>query len=165
MIDILILATSGIMMSRHAVPFLFSNVGTSIWRTLHMLGSYWGMILMSFHAGIHGSVFIGMVRRAAKVQRPSTPRTAVLRLIAVSLAVYGVYALIHHQITDYLFLRNQFVFFDFGVPLYRYIADYSAIILLFAFAGYYVAKALGSLNKSRRILNDGTKTGRNVEKR
>ncbi len=48
----LMLPVSGIMMSKHI--FRISGVGgLSLARTVHLLASYWGFILMSVHAGNH----------------------------------------------------------------------------------------------------------------
>lgn len=55
---ILSLTISGITLSRHAFYFLHFN-GSFTARTIHLLASYWGLVLMSFHAGMHGYMVIG----------------------------------------------------------------------------------------------------------
>lgn len=47
------LMVSGIIMSRIVFDFLPIEGGTAFARTVHMLASYWGFILMSMHLGMH----------------------------------------------------------------------------------------------------------------
>ena len=147
------LAVSGMLMSRHAVPLLSTDTGLSISRILHLLGAYWGMIFMSFHVGMHGSIFLGMVRQMLKVREPSVMRTAILRLFAAAVAGYGIYALLHRDVIGYLFLKNQYVFLDYSEPIIHHLLDYSAIILLFAICGYYAAKMCRAIKRKQKTQN------------
>ena len=57
-IIMLSLTISGIMLSRYAFYFLhFNSLFTA--RNIHLLASHWGLVLMSFHAGMHGYMVIG----------------------------------------------------------------------------------------------------------
>ena len=51
-----------------------------------------------------------------------------MRIIALFISGYGVYALVKRQFIDYMFLKTQFVFFDFGEPLFLFLIDYLAIM-------------------------------------
>ena len=137
----LALPISGMMLSRHVFRFLHFG-GTSAARTVHLLASYWGLVLMSLHAGMHGSVMMGMLRKAAHTQQTSKIRTWSLRVIAVLLAVCGVHAFVKNKISSYLFLQTQFVFIDFSQPVVLALLDYLAIIALFAVIGYYISKLI-----------------------
>lgn len=48
-----LLMYSGITMSRHVFVFLPARGGMAAARRLHLLGSYWGFLLMSLHIGLH----------------------------------------------------------------------------------------------------------------
>ena len=135
----LALPISGMMLSRHVFRFLHFG-GTSAARTVHLLASYWGLVLMSFHAGMHGNVMMGIIRKTSHTQQPSKIRTWSLRVIAVLLAVCGVRAFVKNKISSYLFLRAQFVFVDFSQPVVLALLDYLAIIAFFAVIGYYISK-------------------------
>lgn len=130
---------SGIMMSRHVFLFLPLDNGMSVARIMHLLGSYWGFFLMSLHAGLHGNMLMGMVKGAANNSQPSAVRTVLLRTAAVLVAAYGAYAFINRGLASYMFLQNQFVFFDFSEPRTAFFADYVAIMFLFACLGYYAS--------------------------
>lgn len=137
----LALPISGMMLSRHVFRFLHFN-GASMARTVHLMASYWGLVLMSFHAGMHGNVMMGMFRKAAHTQQTSKIRTWSLRVIAVLLAICGIHAFVKNRISSYLFLRTQFVFIDFSQPVVLALLDYLAIIAFFAVIGYYIPKLI-----------------------
>lgn len=140
-IIMLALPISGMILSRHVFRFLHFG-GTSTARTVHLLASYWGLVLMSFHAGMHGNVMMGMIRKAAHTQQTSKIRTWSLRVIAVLLAICGIHAFVKNRISSYLFLRTQFVFIDFSQPVVLALLDYLAIIAFFAVIGYYIPKLI-----------------------
>ncbi len=48
-----------------------------------------------------------------------------------------------------MFLRNQFVFFDFEEPLIFFFGDYLAVMGLFVFIGHYLARAAQHAKKRR----------------
>ena len=142
----LALPISGMILSRHVFRFLHLG-GAAAARTVHLLASYWGLVLMSVHAGMHGSMISGMLRKKFNIRQSSTVGTWALRLIAVLLAVCGIYAFVKHKISSYLFLRTQFVFIDFSQPVALVLLDYLAIIVLFAMVGYYTSKLIGLRQK------------------
>ena len=138
---------SGIMMSRYAFAFLDIHGGMSLARTMHMVCAYWGFIFLSAHLGLHWSMMMGTARKAAGIKGRSAVRTAVLRVLALFLAGFGVYAFWKNQIADYLFLKSQFVFFDFSQPPAQFFAEYLAMMGLFAAASYYLGRALQKSKK------------------
>ena len=142
----LALPISGMILSRHVFRFLHFG-GASTARTVHLLASYWGLVLMSFHAGMHGNVMMGMFRKAANMQQPSKIRTWNLRVIALLLAICGVHAFVKNEIASYLFLWTQFVFVDFSQPVALVLLDYLAIIALFSMVGYCISKRIGLRQK------------------
>ena len=143
----LALPISGMILSRHVFRFLHLG-GVAAARTIHLLASYWGLVLMSVHAGMHGSMVSGMLCKKFNIRRSSTAGTWVLRPIAVLLAVCGIYAFVKHKISSYLFLRTQFVFIDFLQPVALVLLDYLAIIALFAMVGYCISKLIGLRKKT-----------------
>ena len=137
----LALPISGMMLSRHVFRFLHFN-GASMARTVHLMASYWGLVLMSFHAGMHGNVMMGMIRKNTNPRQPSKIKMWNLRIIAVVLAICGIHAFVKNEIGSYLFLRTQFVFIDFSQPVVLALLDYLAIIAFFAVIGYYISKLI-----------------------
>lgn len=139
---------SGVILSRHALSFLPIKGGRSFARSLHMLASYWGFVLMSLHLGLHWRMMMGMAGKMMK--KPSAVRTWTLRILALAIAVYGVYAFIKQDIGSYMLLKIQFVFFDFEEPLIVFLLDYMAIMGLFVFIGHYLTDILKRYSKKRK---------------
>lgn len=139
---------SGVILSRHVLSFLPISSGRSFARSLHMVSAYWGFVWMSLHLGLHWNMMMTMARKA--FPKVSTVRTWVLRIAAIVIAVYGAYAFIKRDIAGYLFLRIQFVFFDFEEPLLLFLLDYMAVMGLFVFAGHYFAEFLKRCSRKRK---------------
>ena len=137
---------SAVIVSREVFAFLPIRGGREFGRTLHMLAAYWGFIFLSLHLGIHWNGMMGMAGRLCR--GPSRARRIVLRILAACIALYGAYAFVSRSIPDYLFLRSQFVFFDFDEPLVFFFLDYFAAMGLFVGAGHYLAQALRPRRKA-----------------
>ncbi len=81
MVDMMV---SGIMISKHVFVGLGISKGTAIARIMHMLGAYWGLVLMSLHLGFHVNV---MGRRMGIFKKK--PLLAVLRVVFIAVSAYG----------------------------------------------------------------------------
>ncbi|MBS6952045.1 MAG: DUF4405 domain-containing protein [Enterocloster asparagiformis] len=135
------LPISGIVMSKHVFTFF---KGASWARLIHLLASYWGFLLMSVHLGLHLDMMAGKI-----VKNGQVPAGA--RVIVGILGLYGIYALFKRQIPSYLFLRNQFVFFDFGEAVFFFLFDYLTVMILFAAIGH------GAVNLAKGIQAKNTR--------
>lgn len=146
---------SGIMMSRYVFAFLSIRGGMAFARTLHMLCAYWGYIFLSAHLGLHWEMMVGLLRKAAGLKSGNPTRTAILRVSACGIAVYGGYAFWKHRIADYLFLRSMFVFFDYEQPPVQFLAEYLAMMGLWMFFAYYIGKRLQKHTASAQRKKEG----------
>jgi len=144
------LMISGIMMSRHVFSFLPINDGMSFARKLHMLSAYWGLMLMSLHLGLHWKMIIGIVHKSLGVQSAPYRYKAVLRLIAILIAAYGVYAFVKNDIASYLLLKNEFAFFDSEQSAMLFFAEYLSMMELFACVAYYFLMLLQIYTRKRK---------------
>lgn len=131
---------SGVILSRHVLSFLPIKGGRSFARGLHMVSAYGGFVLMSVHLGFHWNMMLGMAGRL--FNRSFSTLKWAFRLLALAIAGYGIYAFVIRGIGGYLFLQNQFVFFDFEEPLSAFYLDYIAVMGLFIFIGHYTSTAL-----------------------
>ena len=144
----LALPVSGIMMSRHIFPGLGSSL--SLVRTVHLFASYWGFVLRSLHIGLHWRMAVGMTGNLCGRKKIGRTGILLLRIAFRLIALYGVYAFVRRQIGSYMFLQNQFVFFDFGEPRIFFFMDYLAVMCLFAVCGYYAVGGVALLEKRRK---------------
>lgn len=141
LVDMLALMVSGIRMSLYVFTFIpgFGSIAAA--RRLHMLASYWGFVLMSVHLGLHWGMVTGMLRKAGG-GRPSPAKTAAAWGAGGLIGAYGAYAFWRNQIWMYLFLRAEFVFFDYSQSPLWFFADHLAMMGLFVFLTYGVVKLL-----------------------
>lgn len=144
------LPVSGIMMAKHTFDFLAISSGISTARQIHLLASHWGFLLMGLHLGLHWNMVMGMFKKAAGIGRMSKLCGLILKLFALSLSLYGVYAFVQLRYGDYLFLQNQFVFFDFSKPLPFSLAERISVLCLFASMSYYIMKLLRRYKKQNK---------------
>ena len=144
-VDILVLLAmlalmySGIVMSRHVFAFLSVERGLDLARRLHILGAYWGFLLMSVHLGLHWNMILGMVKKQTKL-KPSKVRSIALFCTSALLAVYGIYVFIKRDFATYLFLKSEFVFWDYSEPKLLFYFDYLALMGLCIFIAHYGSK-------------------------
>lgn len=142
----LALMYSGIAMSRHVFAFLPIRGGMAPARRLHILGSYWGYLLMSLHLGLHWGMVLNVFGKRRAVQRKYQITGFIISLI---IAVYGVYAFIKRDFPTYLFLRREFVFLDYDEPRLLFLLDYLALMGVCIFIVHYGAKLLKKTGSKR----------------
>ena len=136
------LMVSGIMLSNHVFSFLNIHGGMSFARLLHMAASYWGFVLMAVHLGLHWGMFLGMARKALKLQHSSRVRKILLPILGAGIAIYGLIVFIQRDLLTYMLLQTQFVFLDFGESIPLFYLDYLAMMGTFVFLAYYISALL-----------------------
>lgn len=143
MVNVLTLAAmlalmySGITMSRHVFAFLPIRDGMALARRLHILGSYWGYVLMSLHLGLHWGMVLNMVVKKPASQRKYQAAGFITGLLA---AIYGACVFIKRNFLTYMLLRSEFVFLDYEEPKLKFFLDYLALMGLCIFIAHYGAK-------------------------
>lgn len=148
LVDMLLLAAtaaqmySGIVMSHYAFAFLPVDGKMALARRLHILGSYWGFILMSVHLGMHWNLFLGMAGKRTGKAVPSKHRSLRLPLIGLLIAAYGAFVFVDRDFPTYLFLRSEFVFLDYEEPVWSFYLDYLCLMGLWTFLAHYLSKGL-----------------------
>lgn len=136
---------SGIVISRYVFDFLPIEGGLAFARKLHILGAYWGFIVMSLHLGLHWSMIIGVLKKALHINRPNKARTVISVAAGIMIAGYGIFAFVKRDFLTYLALKSEFVFLDYDEPRLMFYLDYIAIMGLCVFVSHYV------LNLVKRI--------------
>lgn len=124
--DMLVLMFSGIRLSRYVFTFLPGLGSAAAARRLHMLSSYWGLVLMGLHLGLHWGMMAALFRRGL-----GEKGELFLRCAGTAAGLYGAYAVWKHQIWLYLSLRSEFLLFDFDEPAALYFLDHFCMMALF----------------------------------
>ena len=139
---------SGIVMSRHVFAFLPIDGGMAAARRLHILGAYWGFVLMSVHLGLHWNMFLNMAGRRGEGMFPRLSRPA-LFLAGLAIAVYGLSVFIRRDFPVYMFLRTEFVFLDYDEPVWLFYLDDICLMGFWVFLAHYVSKGLRKVSAHR----------------
>lgn len=140
------LMISGIILSREVFAFLPISGGIALARSLHIVCAFWGFVLMALHLGLHWNMILSMIRKAMGPIK-SKPKRIFLRILAIAIAGYGLYAFVKNQFLSYMFLTSHFVFFDFERPILLFFTEYIAIMGFFIFLAYYISKGIQKLTK------------------
>lgn len=140
LISMCCLGFSGIVMSRHVFAAFPINGPMATARSMHMAASYWGFVLMSIHLGMHWGMILGMFRRLLKGKKLPDSLVWGLRLAVVIIAGYGLICFLKKDIVSYMFLRNQFVFFDFEQSACSVFTEYIAMMGFWIFTGFCIAR-------------------------
>lgn len=136
---------SGIVLSRYVFVFLPIGNGLALARQLHILGSYWGFLLMSLHLGLHWNMVLGMVKRKKKEYPRSV--SVVCFTIGLVVALYGAWVFVKRDFFTYLFLQSHFVFLDYEESKILYYLDYLSLMGMCIFISHYIGKFLRSFKR------------------
>lgn len=131
---------SGIVLSKYIFSFVNVAALTEVLRKVHLAAAYWGFVFMSMHIGIHFDMIINSAVRKLRNQAPI--KKMLFDSPALLIALYGIYAFIRRNIAEYMFLKSQFVFFNFDELIILFFADYLAVMSLFAVIAYYLCKMI-----------------------
>ena len=137
----LFLMISGIILSNHVFTFLNIQAGLGFARVAHLLASHWYYLFMSLHIGLHVSMIANKIAQkkdaasesSNQESKPqSSARKIIFRIVLAMACAYGLYAFIIRGVWKYLFLQQQFFFFDLERGYVLFAVDYISIIILFA---------------------------------
>ncbi|MGI5896395.1 MAG: DUF4405 domain-containing protein [Oscillospiraceae bacterium] len=151
LVSMLVQMYSGIVMSRYVFNFLPGVGDMSLARRLHILGAYWGYILMSLHLGLHWNMILGMSRKAAGIKNKSKSHSIALLIAGLMIAGYGVCAFISRDFLTYLLLKAEFVFLDYSESKILFYIDYLALMGLCIFIAHYCTKMIRKLRKKSEV--------------
>lgn len=151
LVSMLALMYSGIALSHHVFVFLPIENGLALARRLHILGSYWGLVLMSLHLGLHWNMVLGLLRKNLIVKSDSKARSIICFLMGSVIAGYGVFVVIKRDFLTYMLLKSEFVFLDYGEPKILFYMDYLALMGLCIFAAYYVSNLLRKIYDLKEV--------------
>jgi hypothetical protein len=138
------LAVSGAMMSSYVFVWLNITSGLMFARKLHLVSSFWGLIVMSLHLGVHMEMAFGVLRRKFSGLSEGVMKviSVVSKIILLAVCAFGVYSFAEQNVANYLFLKQMFMFYDFTRPTIVFLAEYASMIVLFAAIGYCINKLL-----------------------
>lgn len=124
-----LLAVSGVMLSNYVFAFLQIESGIGFARLVHLAVSHWYYILIVLHFSLHaGAVFGGLKLKAVRVA---------VNCAVGAVSLYGLFAFVRMGLWKYLFLIQQFFFFDMERGFLLFVVDYISVFVMFAAVGYW----------------------------
>ena len=134
----LILMYSGLVISKTVFAFLPIESSLAMARRFHIIGSYWGFLLMSLHIGFHWGMLFGLFRKALCF----TSKKANVVCFAAGLvtAGYGAFVFVKRNLLSYLLLKSEFVFMDYAESKLLFYIDYLALMGLCIFIAHFLSK-------------------------
>lgn len=148
-VDLLVIAAmavqmySGVVLSRYLFRFLPIHGGMARARRLHILGAYWGYLLIGLHLGLHWGAMLGTLKK--RLPASGNLPSLLPRIAGLLTAAYGLFVLLKRNLADNLFLRTEFVFQDFGESKLLFYLDYLALMGLCIFLAHYFLRLLRRL--------------------
>ncbi len=147
----LLLMVSGMMMAWF-VPF---DVGSALGfaRTAHLISSHWYYVFMCAHLGMHVNVIRARIMQKKGGASSSSNGAkkifaALCRLLLLFACLWGVWAFFARGLINYMFLRQQFFFFDFERGILLFAIDYICILIFIASAFHWLGKLLLFISKT-----------------
>ncbi len=132
LLSFVLTAFCGMSMSNHAVPFLYGMTKVSFAGRMHLSMSYWAFVLMGLHLGMHIPVIISGLKLSDKMK-------TVMTVSLCALAGIGLFLFIKNGMTDYLFFRVPFAFFDHEKAGILVFLENTLILFFWAFIGNGIA--------------------------
>lgn len=80
---------------------------------------------------------------------PSKLRSLLLFLIGLLIAVYGAFVFIDRDFPTYLFLQSEFVFLDYGEPIWSFYLDYISLMGFWVILAHCLSKGLRRFHSFR----------------
>jgi len=137
LITMLGLGYSGMVMAQYA-PFSISE-SISLARRLHLACSYWSFVLMSVHIGMHLRQMMNIFKKYIHLK---TNVLKIIKLMIVIICLYGIYCFIQNNMMSYMFLINEFVFFDFEKNTFIVLLEYLSMMELWVNIGYFITRMI-----------------------
>lgn len=152
LVMVLMLMVSSVMISR--ILFAFIPVdGGLIARQMHILATYWGLIFISIHIGMHWRMVIGAARKILGITSLDRYSKFALRVMAVLVAVYGAYAFFARDVGSRLILYYTYSYWNFDESVLFFFTDYLSIMGVYICVTYYVLKFVQNRKKQRLSKN------------
>lgn len=126
----LMLVTS-LMISRDVFAFLGLEAGFRL-REIHLFAAYWSIAILGAHLGLNWQKVMNMARAILGLRGRSATRTWVLRILAMLIAVQGVFASGAMGFGAKLSLTMALDMWDFSSQTPRFFLNYGAILGLYA---------------------------------
>jgi hypothetical protein len=135
----LALLVTSVMISNALSPFLPPWGGFTV-RQIHTLAAYWVLIIVAIHLGLRWPLLMGVARNLVGIRSPSAPRTLVLRVVALAIALHGVWSCTVLGLGGKLSMQMTLDWWNFEESVASFFAHCAAIAGLVMVVTFYGLK-------------------------
>lgn len=111
-------------------------------RQIHAGIAYWLLIIAAVHLGLRWPLLMGVARKLFGIVQPNTIRIAVLRLIALGIAIQGVSSVLALNLRSRLFFQMSLDWWNFEESVAGFFGHCMAVAGLCIFLTYYTMQWL-----------------------
>lgn len=141
MLAMLVLLITSVLIS-NALSGIMSPYGGFTVRQIHTLAAYWVLVIVSVHRGLRWPMLMGVARKLTGISQPNAVRTLALRLIAVLIAIHGVWSSFELTVGTKLSMQMTLDWWNFEESVAGFFIHCVAIAGLYMTLTYYAMKWL-----------------------
>ncbi|WP_454622063.1 DUF4405 domain-containing protein [Bradyrhizobium cenepequi] len=119
-------------------------------RQIHTLAAYWVLVIVAVHLGLRWPVIMGVARNLFGIAKPNAVRAWALRLVAVAIAVHGVWSSFALAIGTKLTMQMTLDWWNFEEFVAGFFVHCVAIAGLYICLTYYAMKWLQARKRGTR---------------
>lgn len=150
----LVLIVTSVLISNALSSFMSAYGGFTVMQ-IHTMAAYWALVIVAIHLGLRWPLLMGLARNVLGLHRPNIVRTVVLRLIAITVAAYGVWSSFELGLGSKLSMQMTLDWWNFEESVAGFFIHCIAIAGLFMLLSYYTLQLLQRRNhKARRVISD-----------
>lgn len=142
---VLMLVTS-LLISRDLFTFMALDGAFAV-REIHMFAGYWVLLIIAIHLGTRWVVVMHVCREAAGLSAPSRVRSAILKLAALAIGLWGVKSSFEMAFGSKLMLTYALDMWDFNESVLGFFVNYAAIVGLYAGLTHYGLRVVRLLRR------------------
>lgn len=135
----LVLLVTSVLIS-NTLSGVMSAYGGFTVRQIHALAAYWALVIVSVHLGLRWPMILSVARNLFSISLARPARTLVLRLIAVAIAVHGVWSSFALGLGAKLSMQMTLDWWNFEESVVGFFIHCIAIAGLYIFLTYYAMK-------------------------
>ena len=161
LVAMLALLVTSVLIS-NALSGVMSAYGGFTVRQIHTLAAYWVLVIVSVHLGLRWPMIMGVASKLTGISQPSALRALALRVIAVVIAIHGVWSSFELAIGTKLSMQLTLDWWNFEESVAGFFIHCTAIAGLYMCLTYYVmqwtqgkSKNIHTASQQRRVLSNG----------
>lgn len=131
-----VMLVTSLLISRDLFPFTARD-GVFAAREIHMFTGYWVLLIIALHLGTRWQLVMNVGRGLVGLSDRNLYRTAILRLVAVVVAAWGVRSSLEMGFGSKLLLEYSLDMWDFNESSLGFFVNYGSIVGLYAAITHY----------------------------